>query len=214
MEPQNSAIEHQNVPQEHQGLHSFLYSSEDEHAVTATDSPNLNLEAQIMPLEAWCDRAGNAKVAGVYAVSGSDHRIHYVGYSRNVALSLKGHLAQLGSDICALVQVEPSKVSKREAMEAQRQAWLAQLDYTPSGNADASELWASTVGEAAIAVMSATERQAYEEKKLKLRKAMADADLLREAPDNQDEAERQQRLEAAVKNDDWSAVIQEQTQQA
>ena len=214
MEPQNSAIEHQNVPQEHQGLHSFLYSSDDEHAATAINSPNLNTAAQMMPLEAWCGLAGNAKVAGVYAVSGDNRRIHYIGYSRNVALSLKGHLAQLGSNICALVQVEPSKVSKREAMEAQRQAWLAQLDYTPSGNAEASELWASTVGEAAIAVMSATERQAYEEKKLKLRKAMADADLLREAPGNQDEANRQQTLEATVKNDDWSAVIQEQTEQA
>lgn len=214
MEPEHRAIEHQNIPQEHQGLHGFLYSSEDEHAPTAINRANLDAAAQMMPLEAWCELAGNAKVAGVYAVSGGDRRIHYIGYSRNVALSLKGHLAQLGSNICTLVQVEPSKVSKREAMEAQRQAWLAQLDYVPSGNAEASELWASTVGEAAIAVMSATERQAYEEKKLKLRKAMADADLLREAPGNQDEAKRQQTLEAAVKNDDWSAVIQEQTEQA
>lgn len=212
MEPENTAIEHQNVPQAHQGLHGFLYSSEDEHTATATSSLNLDTAAQVMPLEAWCDLAGNAKVAGVYAVLGRDRRIHYIGYSRNVALSLKGHLAQLGSDVCALVQVEPSKVARREAMEAQRQAWLAQLDYVPSGNAEASDLWAGTVGEAAIALMSASERQAYEEKKLKLRKAMAEADLGHENA-AQNHANTPSALQAAVENDDWSAVIQEQNQQ-
>ncbi|MBW4691631.1 MAG: GIY-YIG nuclease family protein [Lyngbya sp. HA4199-MV5] len=212
MEPENTAIEHQNVPQAHQGLHGFLYSSDDEHMVTATDSSHLDTAAQVMPLEAWCALAGNAKVAGVYAVLGCDRRLQYIGYSRNVALSLKGHLAQLGSDVCALVQVEPSKVARRETMEAQRQAWLAQLDYLPSGNAEASELWASTVGEAAIAVMSAAERQAYEEKKLKLRKAMSDADLSREN-ETQNHAGSPSTLKAAIENDDWSAVIREQTQQ-
>ncbi|MBW4474168.1 MAG: GIY-YIG nuclease family protein [Stenomitos rutilans HA7619-LM2] len=212
MEP-DSAIEHQNIPQEHQGLHSFLYSSEDEHTAAATDSLSLDAAAQVMPWEDWCKRVGNAKVAGVYAVLGHDRHIHYIGYSRNVALSLKGHVAQLGSDLCALVQVEPSKVSRREAMEAQRQTWLAQLDYVPSGNAEASELWASTVGEAAIAVMSAAERQVYEAKKLKLRKAMADAALSRES-EAQNPAGSSSTLQAAVENDDWSAVIREQTQQA
>jgi hypothetical protein len=166
-----------------------------------------------MPLEAWCQLAGNAKVVGVYAVLGRDRRTHYIGYSRNVALSLKGHAAQLGSDICAFVQVQTVKFPKREVMEQQRDAWIAQLAYVPSGNAEASDLWAGTIGEAAIAVMSSTERQAYEEKKLKLRKAMADADLSREA-DAQSQAEAHPTLKAAVENDDWSAVIREQTQQA
>jgi hypothetical protein len=211
---ENTAIEHQNVPESHQGLHGFLYSSEDEHTVAVTNTSSLDARAQVMPLEDWCNLAGKAKVVGVYAVLGRDRRTHYVGYSRNVALSLKGHTAQLGDDTCAFVQVQIFKVPKREAMEQQRDAWIAQLGYVPSGNAEASELWASTVGEAAIAAMSPVERQAYEEKKLKLRKAMADADLSREVPVSQPEAERHQRLEAAVKGDDWSAVIQEQTQQA
>ena len=59
--------------------------------------------------------------------------------------------------------------------------------------------------------MTDAERDAYEEKKLKLRKAMADATLTDElaAQDRQSEAElkRRQKLEAAVKNDDWSSVI-------
>ena len=213
MEAENTAIEHQNVPESHQGLHGFLYGSEDEHTAAVTTTPSLENSSELMPLEAWCQLAGNAKVVGVYAVLGRDRRTHYIGYSRNVALSLKGHAAQLGSDICAFVQVQTVKFPKREVMEQQRDAWIAQLAYVPSGNAEASDLWAGTIGEAAIAVMSPTERQAYEEKKLKLRKAMADADLSREA-DAQSRAEAHPTLKAAVENDDWSAVIREQTQQA
>ena len=212
MNAENTAIEHQNVPESHQGLHGFLYSSEDEHIAADTSASSLGTTAQAMPVEDWCTLAGNAKVVGVYAVSGCDRRTHYVGYSRNVALSLKGHAAQLGDDLCAFVQVQMFKVPKREAMEQQRDTWIAQLGYVPSGNAEASELWASTVGEAAIAAMSPDDRQAYEEKKLKLRKAMADTELSR-VPSHGSDAERQQNLEAAVKNDDWSAVIQEQTRQ-
>ena len=56
--------------------------------------------------------------------------------------------------------------------------------------------------------MSAAERQAYDEKKLKLRKAMAEADLSQELP-----GDRPQNLEAAVTQDDWSSVVQQQTQE-
>lgn len=212
MEAENSAIEHQNVPESHQGLHGFLYSSEDEHITAATATSSLDIASELMPLEDWCNLTGSAKVVGVYAVLGRDRRTHYIGYSRNVTLSLKGHAAQLGNDICAFVQVQPFKFPKREVMEQQRDAWIAQLDYIPSGNTDASDLWAGTIGEAAIAAMSPTERQAYEEKKLKLRKAMAESDS-REA-NASSQAETHSTLKAAVENDDWSAVIREQTQQA
>ena len=59
-----------------------------------------------------------------------------------------------------------------------------------------------------IAAISAAERQAYDEKKLKLRKAMAETDLSQELS-----GDRPQNLEAAVTQDDWSSVVQEQTQE-
>jgi hypothetical protein len=211
VETDNTAIEHQNVPQSHQGLHGFLYSSEDEHTAGMANDSSPDITAAVMPLEDWCHLAGTAKVIGVYAVLGCDRRTHYVGYSRNVALSLKGHAAQLGKDICAFVQVQTFKLAKREVMEQQRDAWIAQLGHIPSGNAEASELWAGTVGEAAIAAMSPAERYAYEEKKLKLRKAMADSELSRDSSSESDTG--QQTPGATVENGDWSAVIQEQTQQ-
>jgi hypothetical protein len=70
----------------------------------------------------------------------------------------------------------------------------------PIGNTDAADgLWAKTTGDAAIAAMSPAERSAYEEKKLKLRKAMADSTLSQDTP-------------AVAQGDDWSSVIQTQTQ--
>ncbi|MEO1672492.1 MAG: GIY-YIG nuclease family protein, partial [Cyanobacteria bacterium J06631_2] len=64
------------------------------------------------------------------------------------------------------------------------------------------------------ATMTAAEKNAYEEKKLKLRKAMADATLVDELESqntqSESEVQRRQNLEAAVKNDDWSSVIESQ----
>ena len=85
-------------------------------------------------------------------------------------------------------------------------------DQVPSGNQAGGGTWAKTIGEVAQASMSAAERQAYEEKKLKLRKAMADNTLsheldAQEAPD-ESEAERRRKLKAAVEKDDWSGVVE------
>ena len=212
MESENKiAIEHQNVPVAHQGLHSFLYSSDDEHTSV---TPSITLEgnvAEVVPVEDWRSLTNQVKVAGVYAVLDCDRETQYIGYSRDVRQSLEGHIAQNKAEICAFIRVQTFKFPKREAMEALRDEWIAQLDYIPPGNQAAQGNWATTVGEAARIVMSESDRNNYEEKKLKLRKAMADSNLIDELEksDRQDSvmAERHQKLEAAVKNDDWSAVI-------
>jgi hypothetical protein len=204
-------IEHQNVPASHQGLHEFLYSSEDEHTSASGDRLEDD-SAGIFPLEVWCDRSNPAKVAGVYVVLNLDRCPQYIGYSRNVSLALKSHLTQFGSYICALVRVQPFKFPKREEMEKLRDAWIAELDQVPHGNAIGSEGWAGTIGEAAIASMSVEERQIYEEKKLKLRKAMAEQVLSHEHAIATSDA-RHENLKAAIEDDNWSAAVQEQTQE-
>ncbi|HEY9859044.1 MAG TPA: hypothetical protein V6D16_06035, partial [Candidatus Obscuribacterales bacterium] len=97
-------------------------------------------------------------------------------------------------------------------MEALRDEWIAALDQVPPGNEAEGGTWARTIGEVAQASMSAAERQAYEDKKLKLRKAMADNTLSHELESqetpNESEAERRQKLKAAVENDDWSGVVE------
>jgi hypothetical protein len=208
-----TSIEHQNVPQAHRGLHDFLYSSDDEHSISAPETPKLEINSDnVIALEAWCAETAEAKVAGVYAVLNCDRQTQYIGYSRNVTLSLKSHLTQHGPQICTFVKVQPFKFPKREEMEQLRDTWIAELPQTPPGNADTSGTWAGTVKDAASQTMSPAEREAYEEKKLKLRRAMADGTLHQEAPQALTDAERQQALEAAVEGDNWSAVIREQTQ--
>jgi hypothetical protein len=211
---QSTSIEHQNVPQAHRGLHDFLYSSDDEHSAVALEAPTLEINTDnTIALEAWCAETAEAKVAGVYAVLDGDRQTQYIGYSRNVTLSLKSHLTQHGAQTCAFVKVQPFKFPKREEMEQLRDAWIAELPQPPSGNADTSGTWAGTVKDAACQTMSPAEREAYEEKKLKLRRAMADGTLHQETPQAQTDAQRQQAIEAAVEGDNWSAVIQEQTQE-
>jgi hypothetical protein len=205
-------IEHQNVPANHQGLHDFLYSAADEHAVTI-DRPQLDLDGdRILPLTEWQALTENARVAGVYAVLDATNRTQYVGYSRNVLTSLKGHLSEHGGDVCAAVRVQVFKFPKREEMESLRDAWIAELDVVPPGNTGEGGVWATTVGEIAKAAMSEQERVAYEEKKLKLRRAMADSALSREldAAAITDEQKREH-FAAAMTEDNWSAVIKEQT---
>lgn len=209
---QNLPVEHQNVPAEHRGLHDFLYSSADEHTVTEmTVIPeSKNNGTEVLSVDAWCAGIANAKIAGVYAVLDEAHRTQYVGYSRNVLLSLNSHITQLGTATCAFVRVQAFKYPQRTEMENLRDAWIAELDTVPPGNNEESGLWASTVGEAARVAMSASERHAYEEKKLKLRKAIADTTLSRESETvDANELERRQALESAVKNDDWSSIINE-----
>lgn len=207
----NTSVEHQNVPTEHRGLHDFLYSSQDEHtAVEIATRELVSNGSEILPIATWCDRAANAKVAGVYAVLDSERRTQYVGISRNVLLSLNGHIAQLGKETCSFVRVQAFKFPKRTEMENLRDTWIAEVGSIPPGNDGDGNMWAETIGAVARAVMSAEERNIYEEKKLKIRKAMADAALAKEVEMmDMSETERHQRLEAAVKNDDWSAVVSE-----
>jgi hypothetical protein len=199
--PNLTPIEHQDVPVAHQGLHDFLYSSADEHSAIPTLAPPI--VDQVTALDVWCNGVGEAKVAGVYAVFDADRRLQYVNISRHVSLSLRGHQAQLGDDLCAFVQVQPFGFPKREEMMALQAAWITDNGTVPIGNQDTDGLWAKTTGDAAIAAMSAAERAAYEEKKLKLRKAMADSTLSHELP---------QDAPQLAQGDDWSSVIQTQTQ--
>jgi hypothetical protein len=167
----------------------------------------------ILPLDEWCSSIGETKIAGVYGVYSSDRQLQYVNISRNVTLSLRGHQTQLGNDLCSFVRVTPFAFPKREEMSNLQTLWITQNGSTPIGNSDPDSPWANTTGQAAINAMSPAERAAYEEKKLKLRKAMADSTLSREAPPAETATERSENTAQAIDSDDWSTVIRSQTQE-
>lgn len=208
-----NAIEHQNVPQAHQGLHDFLYNSDDEHTVDSATVPVSDkvIEAPI-PVSAWFEAAGDAKVAGVYAVFDQAGNPQYVNYSRNVSLSLKSHITQQGESTCAQVKVQPFKFPKRAEMEQLCDEWIAEFPEPPPGNSGNGN-WTGSVKDAAVQAMSAEERQAYEDKKVKLQKAMALGVTQAASVLPPSEAERRQSLESAITDDNWSEVVREQTQE-
>lgn len=208
-----NAIEHQNVPQAHQGLHDFLYSSDDEHTTETATAPTTDKALKTpIPVSAWFEESGEAKVAGVYAVFDQAGNPQYVNYSRNVSLSLKSHITQQGEDTCAQVKVQPFKFPKRAEMEQLRDEWIAAFPSPPPGNSGNGD-WTGSVRDAAVQAMSAEERQAYEDKKVKLQKAMALGVTQAGSAPPQSEAERRQDLESAITDDNWSEVIREQTQE-
>ncbi|MBW4462688.1 MAG: GIY-YIG nuclease family protein [Nodosilinea sp. WJT8-NPBG4] len=205
------AIEHQNVPVEHRSLHDFLYSAADEHAAdTAAAPPTASTGNSPLPVANWCDQTEDAKVTGVYAVLDRDGQTQFIGISRNVSLSLRSHLLEKGEAVCALVTVQPFSFPNREVMAALRDEWIAALPSPPPGNVDGT--WDGTVGKAATQAMSAAEREAYEAKKLKLRRAMADSSLAKEQ-DAAQAADPKADLTAAMTDDNWSALIRDQTEQ-
>lgn len=213
MEKKDRAIEDQNVPEAHRGLHDFLYPSDQEHTANGVSAtPNLESNgAEALPLETWRSHPVNSQVAGVYAVLDIAGRTQYVGYSRNILVAVNAHVARNGPEICAFVRVQTFKYPKRQAMEELRDTWLRAIESVPPGNGQASEQWASTVGEAARSAMSPEQLNAYEEKKLKLRKAMAETTL---ANESQSKDIRPSRTAGAkVDNGDWSSLINEQNQE-
>ena len=123
--------------------------------------------------------------------------------SRNIVLSIKTLCTRVGADRAAYVRalvVANQAMQTRSALQAQAQAWMDEAGGTPPLNGvDAGLLGDSGSGDAAAldtAAMSAAELAAYEEQKLKMRRAMG------EGRDSQDAApvgdERRLRMIAAV----------------
>jgi hypothetical protein len=77
---------------------------------------------------------------GIYAIFDTDHHLQYVGYSRDVYLSLKQHLVRQ-PDNCHWVKVQTVSRPSRTALEEMRNAWIAENGSTPVGNGERSLDW-------------------------------------------------------------------------
>ncbi len=106
------------------------------------------------------------------------------------------------------------KFPRREEMQRLQADWLRALEYTPAGNAaEGGGAWEAAARSPPPA--GAEEQAARAERKLKLRRAMADPTLIDELPRLSDEERyRRHNLQSAVEADDWSGEIDRQTADA
>lgn len=95
---------------------------------------------------------------GVYAIFDAAKSLQYVGYSRDVSLSLKQHLVRQPQG-CYWVKVQTIDRPSRTALEAIRDAWIAGNGAVPIGNAAEADLWNQPID--ARARMTAAEQTAY-----------------------------------------------------
>lgn len=57
-----------------------------------------------MPVDTYLSSREGEKPLGVYALYDANRNLQYVGYSRNMALSIKAHLARVGEERCAFTR--------------------------------------------------------------------------------------------------------------
>jgi Fe-S cluster biogenesis protein NfuA len=124
----------------------------------------------------------------------------------------------MGGDAAAFVRVmvfANKAMCSRANLEAEAASWLRAAGPTlPPGNADAASAWGGALPGGAEAVMTPLERAQFEEKKLKMKKAMGVKDANDAVPgEAPDAAQRRADMIKALERDDWSAVVDGQTRE-
>jgi hypothetical protein len=95
---------------------------------------------------------------GVYGVFDQAQTLQYIGYSRDVSLSLRQHLVRQ-PDRCYWVKVTTIDKPSRTALEAQKEAWIGENGSVPIGNAPEATGWIEPIP--VKARMTAAEATAY-----------------------------------------------------
>jgi len=234
--PSSSMVTDDAVPEGHKGLHSLLYGdggAEEAHGTAAEQSssraPYTFHEGEddgtaIVSTESYLESRDGERPVGVFALYDSRRNLQYVGYSRNMVLSIRTITTRVNDqDRCAFVRVmvfANKAMQSRAALQREADNWLAEAGTLPPGNGSEQDLWNATTTTTStsttsfdVSSMSADEFAAYEEKKDKMKRAMGEikkeegGDVGKE--DTMDE--RQAKMRAAMNNGDWSEVIDGQT---
>jgi hypothetical protein len=100
----------------------------------------------------------SAKI-GIYAIFDRDHVLQFVGYSRDMYLSLKQHLVRQ-PDCCYWVKYHPIDKPSRSFLEAVQTAWIEENGSTPIGNGEASSSWLDPIS--TQHTMTPEERSSYD----------------------------------------------------
>ena len=81
---------------------------------------------------------------GVYAIFDRVKGLQFVGYSRDVYLSLKQHLVRQPQE-CYWVKVKTIARPSRTVLESIENAWIAENGSVPLGNAENKETWTQPI---------------------------------------------------------------------
>jgi Fe-S cluster biogenesis protein NfuA len=208
-----SVVTDKSVPEGHKGLHGFLYGEEGAEAHDDTEEENLAREEEEdqggvrVAVSRYVQRKAAQKKAGVYAIYNSRGEPQYIGFARSILAAVKGHLAAAGEEACSAVETRllpPGAVANRSRLQAEADAWLQELGEVPPGNSGDGGVWQGKLGVVDV--------ETFEEKKLKLQKAMGEK-LSDAAALDETSQQRRDNIMKAVSGDDWSSVIDEQTQE-
>ncbi len=100
------------------------------------------------------------KKIGVYAIFDREKVLQFVGYSRDVYLSLKQHLVRLPQK-CYWLKVKVISRPSRTLLEEIRGAWITENQTIPTGNDQDKALWTDLID--AKLKMTSLEKQEYEQ---------------------------------------------------
>ncbi|BAY65911.1 hypothetical protein NIES22_60230 [Calothrix brevissima NIES-22] len=96
---------------------------------------------------------------GVYAIFDQDKVLQFVGYSRDVYLSLKQHLVRQ-PQTCYWVKVQTIDRPNRTLLENIEQAWIAENGSLPLGNGEHKSQWTNAID--VKAKMTPEEQEKYQ----------------------------------------------------
>ncbi len=77
---------------------------------------------------------------GIYAIFDESQVLQFVGYSRDIYLSLKQHLVRQ-PEHCYWVKATTIDKPDRTFLEGVQSAWITENGSTPNGNAEAKSVW-------------------------------------------------------------------------
>ncbi|VXD11314.1 GIY-YIG nuclease family protein [Planktothrix paucivesiculata] len=77
---------------------------------------------------------------GVYAIFNQDKILQYVGYSRDIYLSLKQHFIRKNQG-CYWLKLQTIERPSRTILEGIQQAWITENGSIPPGNGEDEPLW-------------------------------------------------------------------------
>ena len=111
---------------------------------------------------------------GVYAIFDRDKEMQYVGYSRDIYLSLKQHLIRQ-PDKCYWLKIQTIDRPSRKILEEIANSWMAENNSTPPGNQSSKSPWSEPIdaNPAMTEEEKAQHNQSDELGQIKIRKKVA-----------------------------------------